>query len=60
MACISISSGVRENGFTMAESDNMKNESKQLRPGLWGAVNERYPGSMITKSDFVPLTKLNL
>ncbi|MEO7672957.1 MAG: glycine/sarcosine/betaine reductase selenoprotein B family protein [Pyrinomonadaceae bacterium] len=35
-----------------------KNESKQLRPGLWGVVNERYPGSMITKSDFVPLAKL--
>jgi D-proline reductase (dithiol) PrdB len=35
-----------------------ENESKQLRPGLWTTVNERYPGSMITKSDFVPLGKL--
>ena len=27
----------------------------QLRPGLWQTVNERYPGSMIDKTDFVPL-----
>lgn len=33
-------------------------KSKQLRPGLWATVNQRYPGSMITKDDFVPLTKL--
>jgi D-proline reductase (dithiol) PrdB len=32
---------------------------KQLRPGLWQTVNERYPGSMITKNDFVELAKLN-
>jgi D-proline reductase (dithiol) PrdB len=30
----------------------------QLRPGLWHTINERYPGSMITKSDIVPLAKL--
>ncbi len=30
----------------------------QLRPGLWATVNERYPGSMITKDDFVPLARL--
>jgi D-proline reductase (dithiol) PrdB len=30
----------------------------QLRPGLWHTVNERYPGSMITKSDTVPLARL--
>ncbi len=29
-----------------------------MRPGLWATVNERYPGSMITKTDFVPLAKL--
>lgn len=34
------------------------NEEKQLRPGLWQTVNERYPGSMISKNDFVPLAKL--
>ncbi len=28
---------------------------RQLRPGLWETVNERYPGSLITKTDFVPL-----
>lgn len=31
----------------------------QLRPGLWETVNERYPGSMMTKTDFVPLAKLS-
>lgn len=36
----------------------MMEKSKQLRPGLWATVNERYPGSMITKDDFVPLAKL--
>ena len=30
----------------------------QLRPGLWDTVNERYPGSMIDKADFVPLARL--
>jgi D-proline reductase (dithiol) PrdB len=30
----------------------------QLRPGLWETVNERYPGSMITKEDYVPLARL--
>ena len=34
------------------------NETNQLRPGLWATVNERYPGAMITKSDFVPLARL--
>ena len=29
-----------------------------MRPGLWATVNERYPGAMITKTDFVPLAKL--
>ena len=32
--------------------------SRQLRPGLWDTVNERYPGSMIHKTDLVPLTRL--
>ncbi|MCA1567735.1 MAG: glycine/betaine/sarcosine/D-proline family reductase selenoprotein B [Acidobacteria bacterium] len=31
---------------------------RQLRPGLWETVNERYPGSMITKDDYVPLARL--
>ncbi len=35
-----------------------ENELNQLRPGLWTTVNERYPGVMITKTDFVPLAKL--
>ena len=33
-------------------------ENGQLRPGLWQTVNERYPGSMITKTDVVPLAQL--
>ncbi len=32
----------------------------QLRPGLWETVNERYPGSMITKGDAVPLAPLRV
>ena len=32
---------------------------KQLRPSLWQTVNDRYPGSMITKNDFIPLAKLS-
>lgn len=35
-----------------------KFKEKQLRPGLWATVNERYPGSMITKTDYVPLANL--
>ncbi len=31
---------------------------RQLRPGLWATVNERYPGSMVTKADLVPLAPL--
>ncbi len=34
------------------------NELNQLRPGLWDTINERYPGSMITKTDLVPLAPL--
>jgi D-proline reductase (dithiol) PrdB len=33
-------------------------ERGQLRPGLWETVDERYPGSMITKDDLVPLAPL--
>jgi D-proline reductase (dithiol) PrdB len=40
-----------------AESKNVENDKQQLRTGLWATVNERYPGSMITKSDFVALAK---
>lgn len=40
----------------MANSN--ESDSQQLRPGLWQTVNERYPGSMITKETFVPLAGL--
>jgi D-proline reductase (dithiol) PrdB len=32
---------------------------QQLRPGLWQTINQRYPGSMITKSEYVPLARLS-
>jgi D-proline reductase (dithiol) PrdB len=32
----------------------------QLRPGLWETINERYPGSMIRKTDAVPLARLRV
>ncbi|MGO8950346.1 MAG: glycine/sarcosine/betaine reductase selenoprotein B family protein [Ktedonobacterales bacterium] len=31
---------------------------RQLRPGLWQTINERYPGSLVTKADAVPLARL--
>ncbi len=34
------------------------NSAQQLRPSLWETVNERYPGSMITRLDAVPLARL--
>jgi D-proline reductase (dithiol) PrdB len=37
---------------------NSSKAGEQLRPGLWQTVNERYPGSMITKDDLVPLAHL--
>ena len=36
----------------------LSDDTRQLRPGLWETINERYPGSMITKSDFIPLARL--
>ena len=36
----------------------MTETSRQLRPGLWDTVNERYPGSMIVKPDTVRLARL--
>ncbi|MBA3240991.1 MAG: hypothetical protein H0T60_07160 [Acidobacteria bacterium] len=38
----------------MASSD----DAKQLRPGLWETINERYPGAMITKDNLIPLARL--
>ena len=34
------------------------NSDSQLRPGLWQIVNDRYPGSMISNSDTVPLARI--
>jgi D-proline reductase (dithiol) PrdB len=33
-------------------------QHEQLRSKLWHTINERYPGSMITKDDAVPLARL--
>lgn len=41
-----------------ARSDAPGTPPAQLRPGLWATVNERYPGSMITRADSVPLAPL--
>ena len=35
-------------------------ELRQLRPGLWDIVNERYPGSMIVREEPVPLASLGI
>src|SRR5215467_7069602 len=32
---------------------------QQLRPGLWQTINQRYPGSMVTKEEYVPLAHLS-
>ncbi len=42
----------------MTATSSSGSERRQLRPGLWATVNERYPGSMISKRDFVPLAPL--
>ena len=42
----------------MANSDASGGSGGQLRPGLWETVNERYPGSMIRKSEAVPLARI--
>ena len=34
-------------------------DTPQLRPGLWQTVNDRYPGSMISNSETVPLAPLS-
>src|SRR5258708_36188157 len=31
---------------------------RQLRPGLWQTINERYPGSLVATADAVPLARL--
>ena len=36
-----------------------RDAGRQLRPGLWETINERYPGSMITKADQVALASLS-
>jgi len=42
----------------MTETSSGTAGVRQLRPGLWATVNERYPGSMIDKADLVPLAPL--
>lgn len=41
-----------------ATSEDPRDTGKQLRSGLWETINERYPGSMISKDDYVPLARL--
>ncbi len=47
--------------MTAADEDSpdpRETGTQQLRPGLWHTINERYPGSMIEKHDFVPLARM--
>jgi D-proline reductase (dithiol) PrdB len=43
---------------TMESPLDPRESGSQLRSSLWQTINERYPGSMITKNDFVPLARL--
>jgi D-proline reductase (dithiol) PrdB len=52
MAAVKVGSSKTEPGVDPRETGT------QLRPGLWRTINERYPGSMISKSDFVTLARL--
>jgi D-proline reductase (dithiol) PrdB len=52
MAAVNVGSSKTEPGADPRETGT------QLRPGLWWTINERYPGSMISKSDFVTLARL--
>ena len=53
MAAVNLSSS-----NTTEPAADPRESGTQLRPGLWRTINERYPGSMISKSDFVTLAKL--
>ncbi len=44
---------------TRDNSEIPSSSEKQLRPGLWDVVNERYPGSMIHNDDFVSMATLD-
>ena len=51
------------NDYGMTSNDagsaaDPRQTGRQLRPGLWQTINERYPGSMIRKTDSVPLARL--
>lgn len=43
---------------SVSESADPRESGSQLRPGLWQTINERYPGSMIIKTELVPLARL--
>jgi D-proline reductase (dithiol) PrdB len=40
------------------QQQDHRETGKQLRAGLWQTINQRYPSSMITKADYVPLARL--
>jgi D-proline reductase (dithiol) PrdB len=42
----------------MTAPSEQPNQPEQLRPGLWETINERYPGSLVRKSDHVALAPL--
>jgi D-proline reductase (dithiol) PrdB len=39
------------------KQQNPRETGQQLRPGLWETINQRYPGSMVTKAEYVPLAR---
>ena len=50
-----------KNGMTSSNADSAadpRQTGRQLRPGLWQTINERYPGSMIRKAERVSLARL--
>ncbi|MGH9831117.1 MAG: hypothetical protein ACREDR_48560, partial [Blastocatellia bacterium] len=44
----------------LGESTDPRYTGGQLRPGLWDTINERYPGSMVTRDSFVSLAPLRV
>ena len=39
--------------------EDPRETGQQLRPSLWDTINQRYPGSMIQKADYIPLAHLS-
>ena len=42
-----------------SQKQDPRESGQQLRPGLWQTINQRYPGSMVTKADHIALARLS-